>query len=285
MLAALLRAMESDSRGYKLNTSSTTSTLPHESRRARRSAVRAWTRVGPKEAFQQLELGVGLRRAGRTDDVPLGPAALTTRGAPPIVAREWATSRATRPANENRARATPDGVPAERRAGDPQRRVGGLRVAADGAHPGDAGAVAGTPSATVRPAGYAVGATTRAQGTGDTVSDAQVLETPAGLLSVWHLSSSTPGVTSTLLVKPLMPDPRLVVGLLSFTDRPWGSRHSRDRARRGQRKPRVRDAGSASTRDRLRRAGERAAAPAVLRSAARVGGTSRARCGHHETAR
>lgn len=59
------------------------------------------------------------------------------------------------------------------------------------------------------------------QGTADTVSDAQVLETPAGLLSVWHSGSSLPGGPSAILAKPVMADARPGGFLVPFTGRPW----------------------------------------------------------------
>lgn len=57
--------------------------------------------------------------------------------------------------------------------------------------------------------------------TAGAVSDVQVLETPAGLLSVWHSSSSTAGVAGAIMARPLMPDARPAEGLSSSTARPW----------------------------------------------------------------
>ena len=54
-----------------------------------------------------------------------------------------------------------------------------------------------------------------AQGTADTLSDVQVLETPAGLLSVGHDSSGA------IFARPLLADARPAAELVTFTERPW----------------------------------------------------------------
>ena len=59
------------------------------------------------------------------------------------------------------------------------------------------------------------------QGTGDALSDAQVLETPAGLLSVGHDSSRASGFTSAVFARPLLADARPAAELVTFTERPW----------------------------------------------------------------
>lgn len=57
-------------------------------------------------------------------------------------------------------------------------------------------------------------------GTADLISDAQVLETPAGLLAVWHHADRALQGYNGILTRPLLPDASPTAGLMRYLDAP-----------------------------------------------------------------